>query len=88
MTSVRKLLDGAYAALSGLKGQAAAAGEMLAAFIEGQSQAQAKAKLWEAQKQMAENAEWTKLIVRKILSQANSITIDNIDEALMDKAFA
>lgn len=88
MTSTRKLPDEAYAALAGLKGQAHSGSLMLKAFIEGVSDAEAKAKLWEALKQMAENAEWTKQIVRKILSPANNITIDDIDEAWLDKTFA
>jgi hypothetical protein len=88
MTSKRKLPDGAYAALAGLKGQAVAASLVIKAFNEGISEAEAKAKLWEAQKQMAQHADWTKLIVRKILSPANNTTIDDIDESWLDKTFA
>jgi hypothetical protein len=88
MTSKRKLPDGAYAALAGLKGQAAAASLLVKAFNEGVSEAEAKAKLWGAQKQMAENADWTKLIVGKILSPANNTTIDDIDEAWLEKTFS
>ncbi|MFG6179704.1 hypothetical protein ACGTN6_20940 [Halomonas sp. THAF12] len=82
--SVRKLPDGAYAALEGLQGQAKAAMAML----PGQDKAEAKEALRAAQAKMAANEEWTRKIVKALMSGDGTTTTETADAAWLERTFA
>jgi hypothetical protein len=88
MTSQRKLPDEAHKALAGLKGQVEASSPLIKAFSEGISEAESKARLREAQKQIAADADWTKEIVRRIFGPVSKVNIDGIHKTWLNKTFA
>ncbi|WP_115855678.1 hypothetical protein [Kushneria indalinina] len=73
--SNRKLPDGAYVALEGLQGQAKAAMAML----PGQDKTQAREALGVAQAKMAANEEWTRKIVKALMSGDGTTTAETAD---------
>lgn len=78
----RALPEQAYNALKGLKGQAQAVKKQIA------DQSVCRKDLVEARKLMSASQPWTSAIVNKLLANKDGLTIDDIDEAWLERVFA
>lgn len=76
------LPEQAYNALRGLKAQAAAVNEQIA---QGNN---CRRAMSEAQQLMAASQPWTSLIVKRITSYKEGLSVEDIDDAWLEKTFA
>ncbi|MDL4860730.1 hypothetical protein NPJ88_000135 [Halomonas elongata] len=81
--SNRRLPDGAYVALEGLQGQAAAA-----MVLPDQDKAEAREALKAAQAKMAQNEEWTRKIVKALTAGDGATTVETADATWLERTFA
>lgn len=80
--SSKPLPESAYAALEGLKSQASSAIEIASGKPSG------KASLATAHGQIAANEVWAKRIIKALFAGKGRITIDNADNAWLERTFA
>lgn len=78
----RVLPEQAYNALRGLKGQAQAVNKQIA------ENNKCRKDLVEAQKLMSASQPWTSAIMKKLLANKEGLTIDDIDDAWLERVFA
>jgi hypothetical protein len=75
------LPEQAYNALRGLKAQAAAVNEQI------EQGHQCRKALGEAQRLMAANQPWTSAIVKKLSNSKDGLSVEEIDDAWLEKIF-
>jgi len=78
----RVLPEQAYNALRGLKGQAQAVNKQIA------EKNNCRKDLVEAQKLMSASQPWTSAITKKLLTNKEGVTIEDIDDAWLERVFA
>jgi hypothetical protein len=76
------LPEQAYNALKGLKAQAAAVNDQI------QKPHQCRKALSEAQQLMAVSQPWTSAIVKKLSNSKEGLSVEDIDDAWLEKVFA
>jgi hypothetical protein len=78
----KSLPEQAYNALKGLKAQAAAVNDQI------EKGHQCRKALSEAQQLMAASQPWTSAIVKKLMSSKEPLSVEDVDDAWLEKVFA